>query len=168
MKMKRLKTILLALLAMPGSLPLIAQDATEVPKLVISKNDGTTESFLLSELPIIKFKEGIPRTMIISTSSGRKRYLSTYELDKMETQGAGLSKIENLVDDIDATIKWQGDAIWVEVKTGISTLLVYRTNGCEVLSRKLTKGQYTIPLSYLPTGIYIMKIDGRTIKFHKQ
>ena len=166
--MKRLKTFLLVLLALLSSLPLIAQDATEVPKLVISKYDGTTESFLLSELPIIKFKEGIPSTMIISTSSGRMRYLKTTVLDKMETSDAGLSKIDNLMGDIDATVEWQGDAILVKVKTDISTFLVYRADGSEVLSRKLTKGQYTIPLSYLPTGIYIMKINGKTIKFQKQ
>ena len=57
------------LLLLSGSLPLMAQETTKVQKLVITKNDKTEVSFLLSEEPKITFRHNYSDKMVISTTT---------------------------------------------------------------------------------------------------
>ncbi|MBR1668972.1 MAG: T9SS type A sorting domain-containing protein [Bacteroidaceae bacterium] len=136
--------------------------AEDVQQLVISKNDGTEVSFLLSEEPKIKFQENNYSIMEVSTPN-HKMKLSTFDLNNMKVITVDLTNIVNITDE-KVSFVWKGDALMVNVSTGTSIIAVYDMAGKEVLSKTLAVGKHALSLSDLPKGVYIVKISGKTIK----
>lgn len=160
----RLKTLFLMLLLLSGSLPLMAQETTKVQKLVITKNDKTEVSFLLSEEPKITFRHNYSDNMVISTTT-KEIEVSAFELDKMVTVSVEESGIESIHANNNTSFKWEGDALMIEVTSGSSSITVYGMDGKNYFSKQLTKGRHALSLSKLPKGAYVINIDGETIKF---
>ena len=161
--MKRLKTFLLVLLALPSSLSLIAQDAIVAQKLVISKSDKTEFSFLLSEKPKIMFQDDNYGRMDITTTSS-KLTLDIYELDKMTIVSVEDTKISDIIGRTDATLTWHGDALLIDVQSGNSKVMIFGADGKVFLSQELLAGRHIIPLTDFPKGVNLIKVNNETIK----
>lgn len=159
----RLKALFFVLLAMFGSLPLLAQETDMVQKLVISKNDKTEVSFLLNEEPKIKFSESDYSIMEIVAASS-KIELSTIELNKMTIVSVDNSKIDDLLNSSGTSFTWQGDALLIEVNMGETVMSVYSIDGKQILSRMLPLGRHALSLSSLPKGACVIKINDNTFK----
>ena len=159
----RLKALFLVLLAMFGSLPLLAQETDMVQKLVISKNDKTEISFLLSEEPKIKFSESDYSIMEIVAASS-KIELSTSKLNKMTLVSMDNSKIDDLLSPSGTSFTWQGDALLIDVNMGNTMMSVYSIDGKQILSKTLLPGRHALSLSSLPKGACVIKINDNTYK----
>ena len=160
--MKR-KQLLLTLFVLISNLPLLAQETDLVQKLVISKNDKTEVSFLLSEEPKIKFSESDYSIMVIVAASS-KIELSTIELKKMTIVSVDNSKIDDLLNSSGTSFTWQGDALLIEVNMGETVMSVYSIDGKQILSRMLPLGRHALSLSSLPKGACVIKINDNTFK----
>ena len=156
----RLKKLNLTLLILIVSSSVMAET---VQKLVISKNDQTEVSFLMSEEPVVKFNESNNSRMEISTTSS-KIELNTFDLNKMTLVNIDNTKIDNLLNPSETSFTWQGDALLIDVAKDTSSIAVYGIDGKEILSKTLSAGRHALSLSSLPKGACVIKINGKTIK----
>ena len=137
--------------------------AETVQKLVISKNDQTEVSFLMSEEPVVKFNESNNSRMEISTTTS-KIELNTFDLNKMTLVNIDNTKIDNLLNPSETSFTWQGDALLIDVAKDTSSIVVYGIDGKEILSKTFSAGRHALSLSSLPKGACVIKINGKTIK----
>ena len=141
--------------------------AEDIKKMVISKNDGTEVSFLLSENPRITFFRNYHyeycSNMKITTIS-HEMELSTIDLNKMAIESVSVTGIINLVSEKDAVFSWQGDALYIEVMEGHTIIVVYDSGGKIILFKSLDRGKHALSLSDLPKGVNIIKINDEILK----
>lgn len=96
----------------------------------------------------------------------------------MELQTNQLAKMiiadvdETIIDFIQApqkgVVKIKEDILLIDVGSGISIVTVYNIEGKQVYSKSLDVGLHGFPLSTLPKGILIIKVEGETIKIKNQ
>lgn len=158
--MNKFRIILLGMLLW-GIENVIAND--EVQKLVISKKNGTEVAFLVSEMPIIKFPKYSPNHMTIKTID-REVKLWASDLDKMVIVHVNIDGIFDITNNKDASFKMEGDALLVEVLSGEASLAVYDVNGSLFFTKKFDLGKYAFPLTHLPKGMCLIKINDETYK----
>ena len=169
---KKLKTMCAVLLASFCSLPLMATNSQTVKQLVISKKDKTEVSFLLSETPVIAFPfisgdlSGYD-TMIITTTTNRME-IDIIDLNQMAVIDVDNNSINPIGKNSDSKFIWQGDALLVDVFTDKSAIDIFSMDGRMILSQILYSGRHALSFSSIPNGVYIIKIDGKTIKISKR
>lgn len=109
--------------------------------LVVKNRDGSTSNQALSDIRKIYFKPGSTGNDYII--SGRKELISFFP-NPVENY----LHLENLPE-------------------GISVAHIFRIDGSRILQREVSGGDCTIDASRLARGIYLLTVQGQTIKFVK-
>jgi hypothetical protein len=78
------------------------------------------------------------------------------------------SGIQDIVEDVDG-MNYQDNAIIFPALKAGSTIAVYAVNGMLVINKSInTDGEYTLPLSSLSQGVYVVNVNGKTFKIVKK
>lgn len=162
-----IRMFLFILLVSVSNQALMSQESVKIQKLVVCKYDKTEVSFLLSDLPVISFKPEsknsyLYKKMVVATEK-EEMVFYTSSLDKMHVVSIEeVTDIADLVEDCEFVFK--GNALLVDVKSGIATVELYTVDGKKVLSKCLAVGRYALQLSGLAKGNHIVKVNDNTFK----
>ncbi len=156
------------LLFLPGLFSLfVSALAAEPQSIVLAKHDGTEIALLLSDSPKITFSRDEATYsgdhMVLTTANAR------YELEVAELSGLKISEstptaIEEITSpDGATTIEAEGDAVVITTdkpaQFSIFTLL-----GTTIHSASIPSGVTHYPLGNLTPGIYIFRVDNKSVK----
>lgn len=155
--MRRFLTIVISILL---ALPAISQDArtnliikTNLDEQTVQFDDLRRITFNATTVQIEKFDGST-----ISNDMANIIYLSatskTTDIVAPQTSG-------NLVEHISS------DAIVVNCVSG-AIVEIYNMSGSRIATRRLDADNGTISIATLPKGIYILRAEGRTVKFLKR
>lgn len=155
--MRRFLTIVISIFL---ALPAISQDArtnliikTNLEELTVQFDDLRRITFNATTVQIEKFDGST-----ISNDMANIIYLSatskTTDIVAPQTSG-------NLVEHISS------DAIAVNCVSG-AIVEIYNMSGSRIATRRLDADNGTISIATLPKGIYILRAEGRTVKFLKR
>lgn len=133
-------------------------------KLVIWLSDGSKTDIELSQQPQVQFENDkvmVTSSVLDMEYDAEEVLRFTYKEDESSiSEGAGLA-------DGISTIK-DGRLVFHGI-TSADQVSVYSANGTRVpVSVVSTDGQCSLPLSSLPSGVYILKANGKTSKFTKK
>ena len=162
-----IRMFLFILLVSVSNQALMSQESVKIQKLVVCKYDKTEVSFLLSDLPVISFKPEFQDSylyskMVVATEKEEMEFY-TPSLDKMHVVSIEeVTDIADLVEDCELVFK--GNALLVDVKSGIATVELYTVDGKKVLSKCLAVGRHALQLSELAKGNHIVKVNDNTFK----
>lgn len=150
-----MRKLLLTILVLCCCLLAKAEDKT----LMITFSDNTTQTFVLSALPQISMAND---KMTITTASAT----AEYDLYKVKTFTFGTSTgIQNIGTDV--SFSTQGDRIIVSGTD--AQVRLFAIDGKAVSATPVrTDGHTVISLSELPKGIYIINVNGKSVKISKQ
>ena len=155
MKCKRWLVVLA--MALTCQLTMLANEGT----LILWHADGTKTNIELSQLPQIQFEND----KVIITSSILNMEYDAEEILRF-TYEEGLGEDAGLVDGI-ASVQ-DGRLLFHGVKSA-DKVSVYSINGTRVpVKLSIVNGKYSLSLSSIPTGVYILKVNGKTSKFTKK
>ncbi|MBN2766808.1 MAG: T9SS type A sorting domain-containing protein [Paludibacteraceae bacterium] len=153
-----MKKITLSLLLLCCILPAsMTQNA-----LLISKVDGSSQAYLLGEIKKITFSN---ESIVFHNSSEQLYNLSTIQKLSFTT----ISSVDKLKTDDAITLYPNPAHSFVSVKGHItkdSSYSIFDMQGKLHLQAKLNEKQ-SITVDKLRTGLYILKIDNRNLKFNK-
>lgn len=139
----------------------IATHAVDYVGILVTLVDGSTATVSFEEKPVIKLQ---PDKLVVQTD------VATTEFDR--TKVARFNYITDL-SGIDAIaqeqvqIKNNGDALYFNSIATDSEITLYSTEG-KLLKRCSATGNYTINIADLPTGIYIVSVNGISTKIVKR
>ena len=145
--------LLMGTLLFVGCLSTMAQDY----KYLTASYNSTEKSFLLATVQKITFEDG---NVVITTSKGVTK-LPQEEMEKLffSTTSVAIESMalesENLKM-VNGILKAKGNGI----------LHIYNSAG-QLIQLANVDGEMNISLSKLPKGIYIVNLDGQTIKVNK-
>lgn len=150
-----MKKIVLSLLV---ALSCISAKAADGKSLFVSFNDGSRIEFALSTLPEVTF--GNDKMTVTSTAT-----TASYELWKVSTftygTTTGIKQVEN------NKFAFEGDRIIVDGTN--NKVSAFALDGKAIKLSPITAGDKTIiNLSELTHGIYIIKINNKSIKVARQ
>lgn len=155
---------------MPGLFSLfVSALAAEPQSIVLVKHDGTEIAILLSDSPKITFsrdEENFTGSHMVLTTTKAQ-----YELEVSDLSGVKMSEaVPASVDDITSpdgstTIMADGDAVVITTDKP-SRFAVYTLLGKTVHTAMIPAGVTHYPLSRLSVGIYIFRIDNKSVKIH--
>ncbi|MBQ6064586.1 MAG: T9SS type A sorting domain-containing protein [Prevotella sp.] len=130
-------------------------------KLLLWHPDGTKTGIELSEQPKVTFEDG---KMMVTSSALKLEYNSkevrrfTYE----PSTGDDAGLIDGITSVKDGRMLFQG-------VTSADQVAVYSPNGIRIPVSVLTaNGQCFLPLATLPSGVYVLNVNGKTSKFTKK
>ena len=134
-------------------------NAANGKSLFVSFNDGSKIEFALSTLPEVTFGDD---KMTVKTTSTT----ASYELWKVSTFTYGTTTdIQKVTQD--TQFAWEGDRIIVDGKA--NQVSIFALDGKAVSLSPITTGDKTIiSLEGLAKGVYIIKINNKSIKIARQ
>lgn len=133
--------------------------AADGKSLFVSFNDGSKIEFALSSLPEVTFGDD---KMTVKTTSTT----ASYELWKVSTFTYGTTTDIKQVNQ-DTRFAWEGDRIIVDGKA--NKLSIYSLDGKAVsISPIINNDKTIISLEGLTKGVYIIKINNKSIKIARQ
>lgn len=150
-----MRKLLLSLLALFCSIIAKAEDKS----LIITFSDNTTQTFVLSALPQITMANN---KMTISASGTTAEY-DLYKIKTFTFSGTtGIENIEN-----NSSIITEGDRIIVEGAN--ANVKIFSVDG-KTATLKTTKlsNSTVIDISSLGRGVYIIKVNDKTLKISKK
>lgn len=132
--------------------------------LVVWAKDGTRVAYALFEKPRVTFSE----TELLITS---EKVEVKYALDKMThftyeyTPPVGVTNLQT--DEL--LFKIDGESLlFLDLKAN-SSIFIYTVNGALVFKKIVQEeGEYSFPLSYLNSGVYLISVNGLTYKIVKK
>ena len=143
------------------AVPLVSSASTA---LIVHAKDGSKVSYILSERPRVSFSED---SLIITSEATVVNYPLT-DMWKFtfseEDEDTGVNNIP--ADEASLSIN-SGVIVLSGCKEG-STARICTTGGTVVHNEKLSSDSWTYPLSLLPSGIYLVTINGTTFKIAKK
>lgn len=140
----------------------IAAHAVDYVGILVTLVDGTTATVSFDEKPIIKFQ---PDKLVVQTD------VATTEFNR-----ANVARFNYITEDLSgidviaheqAQIKNNGDALYFNNLPTGSEIMLYSTEG-KLLKQCAAIGNYTINITDLPSGIYIVSVNGISTKIVKQ
>lgn len=133
--------------------------AADGKSLFVSFNDGSKIEFALSTLPEVTFGDD---KMTVETTSTT----ASYELWKVSTFTYGTTTDIKQVSQ-DTRFAWEGDRIIVDGKA--NKVSIYALDGTTVsISPIINNDKTIISLEGLTKGVYIIKINNKSIKITRQ
>ena len=133
--------------------------AADGKSLFVSFNDGSKIEFALSTLPEVTFGDD---KMTVKTTSTT----ASYELWKVSTFTYGTTTDIKQVSQ-DTRFAWEGDRIIVDGKA--NKVSIYALDGKTVsISPIINNDKTIISLEGLTKGVYIIKINNKSIKITRQ
>lgn len=135
-----------------------------ITQLVIWAKDGTNVAYALAEKPKVTFT----KTDLVITSNGIE---VNYALENLARFTYGNSSITGIVDlkNGETSFKIDGELLLFPSLKANSTIAIYSTNGTLVFKQTVRKdGEYSLPISNLNTGVYMVTVNGLTYKIVKR
>ena len=131
----------------------------EEKSLIITFNDNTTQTFVLSTLPQITMANNKMTILAGATTA-------EYDLYKIKTfTFSGTTSIGNIEDNSD--IKTEGNRIIIEVTN--ANVRIFSIDGKPATIKTInTSNSTVIDISSLNSGVYIIKANDKTVKISKQ
>lgn len=152
-----MKKLILSAVALLGSIAALAADDA----LNLTMKDGTTHSFVLVQKPVITMGEG---NLYVSTDNAT----ATYRLHEVSHYAFGDAPTGISAATAATGVVRQGDNI---VLGGVSAdrVVVSSIGGAAVAAAVSTVDNATVvSLASLPSGVYIIKVGGTTVKVNKK
>lgn len=153
------KTLLTLSLLMGFGLTIYAQDNAT---LVLWLADGTKTDIEVSQLPQIKFEND----KVIITSSVLNMEYDADEVLRFTYKGEGtaISPIQE-----ETGVSQENERLVFHGISSANQVSVYSANGTRIpVSMSSHGGRYSLPLSSIPAGAYILNVNGKTSKFTKK
>lgn len=163
MKQKLFACVLIS--ALMALLP-TAIEASEASRdvLVVWTNDGGKTAYALSNRPVLRFTD---TEMLITGESIE----ATYPLDQFVRytyESSDFTGIRDLTTE-EGYGTVSGDYLLFPSLKANSTVSIYALSGRLILQKTIkADGEYAFPLASLPTGVYVVKVNGLTYKITKQ
>ena len=152
-----MKKLLLSAVALLGSIAALAADDA----LNLTMKDGTTHSFVLAQKPVITMGDG---NLYVSTDNAT----ATYRLHEVSHYAFGDASTGISAAAAATGVMRQGDNI---VFGGVSAdrVAVSSLGGAAVAAAVSAADNGTVvSLASLPSGVYIIKVGGTTVKVSKK
>lgn len=153
---------------MPGLFSLfVSALAAEPQSIILAKHDGTEIAILLSDSPKITFsreEENFTGSYMVLTTAKAQ-----YELEVADLNSVKISEgLPTAIDDITApdgstTIIAEGDAVVITTDKS-ARFAIYTILGTTVHNSMISAGVTHYPLSRLSAGIYIFRVDNKSVK----
>ena len=142
---------------------MIANLQTKAQSLLLNHSDGSTTEITLNRHPIVKFTDD--KIEIHST-------LFNMQFDATNVLGFSFSNVNTSIDKIlfiNIYIENNKESIIFHNIGNPDNYEVYDINGIKIKTNVIySNNSLLIPLSSLPSGMYIINIDGKTHKIMKQ
>lgn len=152
---------LLLLLFLSVTVPSIAEEATS---LIVHSKDGSSVAYALSEYPKVTFEDSY--LLIKSTNIDVSYPLS--DMWKFTFEPVDIETAINAVSADKSSFSYADGAIVLSGLNGKSFLQVYTIDGVLRHSEKINTSTFIYPFSELPSGIYIINVNGKTFKISKK
>lgn len=157
-----MKTMTLLLLSL--AIGFAMEAAGQINQLTLWEKDGTKVDYYLNGNPKITFTD----THAVISSNGVEVNYPLQEIERItygENAMTALNDIEGGVGDFN----FDGNTLlFHEIEAG-TVVSVYSLNGALLLKDAVGKtGRYALELSGIPTGIYLVNINGATYKIIKK
>ncbi|MCH5226194.1 MAG: T9SS type A sorting domain-containing protein [Muribaculaceae bacterium] len=124
--------------------------------------NGKETIFLLSTSPRVSMEDG---TVIVETKNDRVEYTGEGPLKFVFSETGAIEKFEKDL----PLFKINQFSIEASNLKPETNLQILDLSGKLIISQKTdTNGNITIPVSYLPTGVYIVKSYDKKFKFYKK
>lgn len=170
---KRLLTVLVPAVVgcLVTALPAAAQGEEEVTPsqyaFIVETNDGVTVSYTLDKEPVLSH-DG--ENFVLQTSESTVYYspaeVAHFRLAKVEKPETGLD--ETLAEE-SATWSYTGETLAFRGATPGDTVLVYSTDGRQVLSGTVgNDGSALVSVSSLTPGVYVITLSNHSYKIVKK
>lgn len=153
------KNLLIISLLLGLFVPAQAQDNAT---LVLWLSDGTKTDIEVSQLPQIKFEND----KVIITSSVLNMEYKAEEVLRFTYKGeeTAISPFQD-----EAGVSQENGRLVFHGISSANQVSVFSTNGTRIpVSLSKNGGFYSLSLSTIPTGVYILKVNGKTSKFTKK
>ncbi len=129
--------------------------------LVLWHADGSKTTVELSQLPQVRFEND----KVLVTSSVLDMQYDAEEILRF-TYEDGTGEDAGLIDGIASV---QGDRLSFRGATSAEQVSVYSANGTRIpVVLSSANGRQSLSLSSLPSGVYILKVNGKSCKFTKK
>lgn len=143
-------------------LPFIGINNVKAQTLVLHHANGKTTDVELLTMPQVKFQND----KVFITSSVLDMEFSKEDVLTFTYKG-GTSGINNPKAKVDFS-KENGQIIFHGIKP-LEKVALYNTKGIRIPVKILRNGDtITLPLSSIPSGVYLLNVNGRITKFTKQ
>lgn len=141
----------------------ISATAQEKHRLVIEKNDNTTESIYFEALSRITFSNG---NVVMEQQDGNIISNDMADITRIATY-AGNTNISSVNDDKELIHYISSDEIAVNTHAG-ATIEIFSVSGSLILTTHQGADNGTISIASFPKGIYLLRSNGKTTKFLKR
>ncbi len=137
-----------------------ASESVPAQSLVISEN-GSDEKVELEMTGLVDLSAS-DSTVTVRYSDGRNESYEVESIGKLDFDGTtGV----DMVTAMDGKIAYSSSAgLLIVANAKEKHLLIYNLGGSQVLDRTIESQLETIDLSSLAKGVYLLKLDGKTIK----
>lgn len=144
------------------SLASLAQAQSNQSALVVNHKDGTQTRIELATRPKVSFVTD--SVNIVSSTVTLKYAVADVAFFNYVNAGSGILSAKN-----DATYRLDGDNLYFSGVSSSEKIILYTTDG-KRLSAKLmsVESGFCLSLSGLPSGIYLLSVNGRTTKIIKK
>lgn len=147
------KFLLLLVLCLPAFHSLSAQN------LVINGSEGSKVELSIDSLRSITFRDG---RMVATYDGGKETSYLMSEIGRLDFDS---TTDVDMVSAMDGKLTYsQTSGLMVIANSQDKTLSIYSLGGTMVMSHKIGSPIETIDVSGLDKGIYLLKLDGKTIK----
>lgn len=131
--------------------------------LVIELKSSALDKYLLADKPVITFTDG---TVNVKSEKAQVEYAIT-DIARYYFVESGTDAIESLENDAAPAFSFRyinRDNISI---SGADKAEVYNTGGQKLSESKAENGVMTVSLSSLPSGVYVIKTNNKSIKIKK-
>lgn len=156
-----MKKILLSLMF---CLSIVAKAEDNPTNLVVWAKDGTKVAYALSEKPKVTFTE----TDLVITTKGIEVNYSLTNMARFTYEADDFTVIRNLRTD-EVSFKIDSESLIFPALHASSTVSLHSLNGALIFSKTVhTAGEYSLSLSNLKTGVYVVTVNDLTYKIVKR
>lgn len=160
--MKNKSLIMLFMLLIVNSITVLTAQNTS---LEIKKTDNSELKASLSSIQKISFSDS---DIVINYTSGNTDYVAVNQINKIIFGTiSGLNNVYLSQNDITVYPNPATEFISLKNVTANQKLSIYSVSGVEILTHKINVLDEKIDINQLKQGIYIIRVDNRTIKFTK-
>lgn len=132
---------------------------SEGQNLVVSDSNDSRIELKLDGLQEVSLSDS---TLQVKYSDGNSQSYTVSSVDNIKFEGPSG---EDMVSAMDGKVVYDGnDGLLIVAGAKDKHLLVYSLGGTQVLDRKVESQIETVSLESLPKGVYLLKLDGKTIK----
>jgi hypothetical protein len=147
-------------------LGLFFQNTFAQTELVLIFTDNTESSTSVSNISRITFQEN---NLVLKLNSGTSTDYPVVSIDRMVFSGDSDTETET-IQTTDITVYPNPASDYLTIRNlpaSYTQVTIYQSSGVVVYSAKMNSGNNQLDVSTFPKGIYIIKADGKTLKFSK-